>query len=184
MKNNFQSFLKTSKYKTIGCFNKTISCFSLSLKNTFLLKDWECLCFGFNLEWITKLKLPQILTKTAQQQQAQPSLQHPSKGLDSSKLEHHLVQQIVHRAFPYLLQISAQFLIGSAQFFVVRTWCGNFSPRCCHLCLEDMHSLQDLLCGRIVPSRGHNTCGYDRSLPRTSHLVGRNSYTIVSWTLF
>jgi len=35
----------------------------------------------------TILKLPQILTKTAQQQQAQPSLQHPSKGLDSSKLE-------------------------------------------------------------------------------------------------
>jgi len=32
-------------------------------------------------------------TKTAQQQQAQPSLQRPSKGLDSSKLEHHLVQQ-------------------------------------------------------------------------------------------
>ena len=38
--------------------------------------------------------LPQILSKTAQQQQAQPSLQHPSKGLDSSKLEHHLVQHI------------------------------------------------------------------------------------------
>ena len=32
--------------------------------------------------------LPLILSKTAQQQQAQPSLQHPSKGLDSSKLEH------------------------------------------------------------------------------------------------
>jgi len=39
--------------------------------------------------------LPQILSKTAQQQQAQLSLQHPSKGLDSSKLEHHLVQQSV-----------------------------------------------------------------------------------------
>ena len=38
--------------------------------------------------------LPQILTKTAQQQQAQPSLQHPSKSLDSSKLKHHLVQQV------------------------------------------------------------------------------------------
>ena len=37
--------------------------------------------------------LPQILSKTTQQQQAQPSLQHPLKGLDSSKLEHHLVQQ-------------------------------------------------------------------------------------------
>ena len=42
--------------------------------------------FGFNLEWITKLKLPQILTKTAHQQQVQSSLQHPSKGLDSSSL--------------------------------------------------------------------------------------------------
>ena len=41
--------------------------------------------------------LPQILSKTAQQQQAQPSLQHPSKGLDSSKLEHHLVQQLKGR---------------------------------------------------------------------------------------
>ena len=67
--------------------------FHLVWKNTFLLKDWECLCFGFNLEWITKLKLPQILTKTTQQQQTQPNLQHPSKGLDSSKLEHYLVQQ-------------------------------------------------------------------------------------------
>ena len=38
--------------------------------------------------------LPQILSKTVQQHQAQPSLQHPSKGLDSSKLEHHLVQQV------------------------------------------------------------------------------------------
>jgi len=36
--------------------------------------------------------LPQILTKTAQQQQAQSRLQHPSKGLDSSKVEHHFVQ--------------------------------------------------------------------------------------------
>jgi len=42
--------------------------------------------------WITKLKLPQNYTKRAQQQQAQPRLQHPSKGLDSSKHEHHLVQ--------------------------------------------------------------------------------------------
>jgi len=33
-----------------------------------------------NQEWITKLNLPQILSKTIQQQQAQPSLQHPSKG--------------------------------------------------------------------------------------------------------
>ena len=38
LKNSFQPFLKTPKYKTIGCFDKTIGCFSLSLKNTFLLK--------------------------------------------------------------------------------------------------------------------------------------------------
>jgi len=43
--------------------------------------------------WITTLKLPQNYAKPAQQQQAQPRLQHPSKGLNSSKLEHHLVQQ-------------------------------------------------------------------------------------------
>jgi len=35
------------------------------------------------------LNLPQILSKrTAQQLQAQPAFHHPSKGLDSSKLEH------------------------------------------------------------------------------------------------
>jgi len=45
--------------------------------------------------WITKLKLPHNYTKPAQQHQAQPRLQHPSKGLDSSKLEHHLVQQLM-----------------------------------------------------------------------------------------
>jgi len=43
------------------------------------------------VDYINNLR--EILSKTAQQQQAQPSLQHPSKGLDSSKLEHHLVQQ-------------------------------------------------------------------------------------------
>ena len=43
------------------------------------------------VDYITNL--PQILSRTTQQQQAQPSLQHPSKGLDSSKLEHYLFQQ-------------------------------------------------------------------------------------------
>ena len=47
--------------------------------------------------------LPQILFKTAQQQQAHLSLQHPSKGLDSSKLEHHLVQQISHLTPTYVV---------------------------------------------------------------------------------
>jgi len=94
LKNSFQPFLKTPKYKTIGCFGKTIGCFSLSLKNTFLFKKIEnAYALDSINEWITKLNLPQILSKTAQQQQAQPTLQHPSKGLDSSKLGHHLVQQ-------------------------------------------------------------------------------------------
>ena len=38
IQNSFQTFSKTPKYKTIGCFDKTTSCFSLSLKNTFQLK--------------------------------------------------------------------------------------------------------------------------------------------------
>jgi len=85
-KSSFQSFLKTSK-----CKQSVVS--NLVWKTFFFQKDWECLCFGFNQEVDYKHNLPQILTKTAQQQQAQPRLQHPSKGLDSSKLEHHLVQQ-------------------------------------------------------------------------------------------
>jgi len=93
LKNSFQSFLKTPKYKTIGCFDKTIGCFSLSLKKTFLLKRLRMSMFWIQSRVDYINNLPQILTKTAQQQQAQPSLQHPSKGLDSSKLEQHLVQQ-------------------------------------------------------------------------------------------
>ena len=93
MKNSFQPFLKTPKYKTISCFDKTIGCFSLSLKNTFLFKrlKMSMLWIQSRVDYINNL--PHILSKTAQQQQAQPSLQHPSKGLDSSNLEHHLVQQ-------------------------------------------------------------------------------------------
>jgi len=74
LKNSFQPFLKTPKYKTIGCFDKTTGCFSLSLKNTFLLKG-----LGVLMLWIQSivdyiLNLPQILSKrAAQQQQAQPA---------------------------------------------------------------------------------------------------------------
>jgi len=93
LKNSFQSFLKTPKNKTIGCFDKTIGCFSLSLKNTFLLKRLRMPMLWIQSREDYKLNLPQFLSKTTQQQQAQPILQHPSKGLDSSKLEHHLVQQ-------------------------------------------------------------------------------------------
>jgi len=41
IENNFSTFLKTPKYKIIGCFDKTTGCFSLSLKNTFLFKRFE-----------------------------------------------------------------------------------------------------------------------------------------------
>ena len=80
-------------YKKIGCFDKTIGCFSLSLKNTFLLKRLRMPILWIRSRVNYKTQYTQILSKTAQQQQAQPSLQHPSKGLDSSNLEHHLVQQ-------------------------------------------------------------------------------------------
>ena len=92
VKNSFQSFLNTSKYKQSVVSTKQQVVFHLGWKTFFFQKYWECLCFGFNQEWITTLKLPQILTTTAQQQQAQQSLQHPSRGLDSSKLEQHMVQ--------------------------------------------------------------------------------------------
>jgi len=59
----FSTFSKTPKYKTIGCFDKTTGCFSLSLKNTFLLKGLRAL-----MPWIQSrvdyiLNLPQILSK-------------------------------------------------------------------------------------------------------------------------
>ena len=96
MKNSFQSFLETSKYKQSVVSTKQSVVFNLVWKTFFFQKDWECLCFGFNQEVDYIHNLPQILTKTAQQQQAQPRFQHPSKGLDSSKLEHHLVQQYAY----------------------------------------------------------------------------------------
>jgi len=43
IQNSFQTFSKTPKYKTIGCFEKTTCCFSLSLKNTLNLKDLKTL---------------------------------------------------------------------------------------------------------------------------------------------
>jgi len=43
IQNSFQTFSKTLKYKTIGCFDKTTGCFSLSLKNTLILKDLKTL---------------------------------------------------------------------------------------------------------------------------------------------
>jgi len=41
IQNSFQTFSETPKYKTIGCFNKTTGCFSLSLKNPFKLNRFE-----------------------------------------------------------------------------------------------------------------------------------------------
>ena len=63
MKNSFQPFLKTHKYKTIGCFDKTIGCFSLSLKNTFLLKGLRMpmLWIQSRVDYINNL--PQILSR-------------------------------------------------------------------------------------------------------------------------
>ena len=51
MKNSFQSFLKTPKYKTIGCF-------SLSLKNTFLLKRLRMPMLWIQSRVDYKLNLP------------------------------------------------------------------------------------------------------------------------------
>jgi len=80
IKTVFNLFLKTLKYKTVGCFEKTTGCFSLSLKNTFLLKRliMSMLWIQSRVDYINNL--PQILSKIAQQQQAQSSLQHPSNG--------------------------------------------------------------------------------------------------------
>jgi len=80
LKNNFQPFLKTPKYKTIGCFDKTTVCFSLSLKSTFLLKRIENAYALDSIKSGLHIKSTQILSKISQQQQAQPSLQNPSKG--------------------------------------------------------------------------------------------------------
>jgi len=74
LKNSFQHFLKTPKYKTIGCFEKTTSCFSLSLKNTFLLKGVRVVLLWIQSRVDYILNQPQILSKrTTQQQQAQPA---------------------------------------------------------------------------------------------------------------
>jgi len=51
--------------------------FHLAGKNTFSFKKIENV---YALDSIKSLNLPQILSKKTQQQQAQPSLQHPSKG--------------------------------------------------------------------------------------------------------
>jgi len=76
-------------YKTIGCFNKTTGCFSLSFKNTFLLKGLRMLKLWIQSRVdLTHKIYHRSYLKTAQQQQALPAFHHPSKGLDSSKLEH------------------------------------------------------------------------------------------------
>ena len=85
----FSTFLKTPKYKIIGCFDKTTSCFSLSLKNTFQLKRFEnAYALDIIKSGYIQLIYPRSYLKTAQQQQAHLAFHHPSKGLDSSKLEH------------------------------------------------------------------------------------------------
>ena len=70
IQNSFQTFSKTPKYKTIGCFDKTTGCFSLSLKNTLILKDLKTLKLQIHKEWITNIIYPRSYSKAPQQQQA------------------------------------------------------------------------------------------------------------------
>jgi len=63
----FFNLSKTPKSKTIGCFDKTTGCFSLSLKRTFKFKKvLKHISFRFNKEWITQINYPDpILNTTA-----------------------------------------------------------------------------------------------------------------------
>ena len=61
----FSTFSETPKSKTIDCFKKTTGCFSLSLKNTLILKDLKYFSFRFNKEWITQINYPNPILNTA-----------------------------------------------------------------------------------------------------------------------
>ena len=96
MKNSFQSFLKTPKYKTIDCFDKTTGCFSLSLKNTFSFKKIE------NAYALDSIKsglqnsiYPRSYLRQLNNNKHNLAFNILQRVLDSSKLEHHLVQQII-----------------------------------------------------------------------------------------
>jgi len=54
--NSFQPFSKTPKSKTIGCFDKTTGCFSLSFEKHF--------SFKFNKEWITEINYQDPILNT------------------------------------------------------------------------------------------------------------------------
>ena len=96
MKNSFQSFLKTPMYKTIGCFDKTTGCFSLSLKNTFSFKEIE-IENAYALDSIksglqNSIYLGSYLRQLSNNKH-NLAFNILQRVLDSSKLEHHFVQQ-------------------------------------------------------------------------------------------
>jgi len=104
LKNSFQSFLKTPKYKTIGCFDKTTGCFSLSLKNTFSFKKienayvWDSIKSGLQNSIKSGLQnsiYPRSYLRQFSNSKHNLAFNILQKVLDSSKLEHHLVQQSV-----------------------------------------------------------------------------------------
>ena len=82
----------------------------------------------------------QILSKTAQQQQAQPSLQHPSKGLDSSKLEHHLVQHLdlILQSLTLLCRVPAVLVVPALLPSVGIIWVGHLPWRRDQLGVESL----------------------------------------------
>jgi len=90
----FSIFSKTLKYKTIGCFDKTTGCFSLSLKNTFSFKKIE------NVYALDSIKsglqnsiYPRSYLRELSNNKHSLAFNILQRVLDSSKLEHHLVQQ-------------------------------------------------------------------------------------------
>ena len=86
---------------------------------------------------------------------------------------------LIHHAFPYLLQIPAQFLVGPAKLFLscLRHSQVNLDAflihyGCRHRLLKGVHRLHDLLHGDVFPS-----VRCDRSLPRVPHIAGSLLYT-------
>jgi len=83
-------------YKTIGCFDKTTGCFSLSLKNTFSFKEIE-IENAYALDSIksglqNSIYLGSYLRQLSNNKH-NLAFNILQRVLDSSKLEHHFVQQ-------------------------------------------------------------------------------------------
>ena len=86
---------------------------------------------------------------------------------------------LIHHAFPCLLQIPTQFLVGPAQLFIpclrriqvnMDAFLIHFGR--CHRLLKGAHRVQDLLHDDVFPS-----VRWDGSLPRVPHIVGSLLYT-------